>query len=160
MGDVQEETCITAPTTSSGCFRGCAQTHGAVALRIQMCYSRLEFGHGMNRRRAPACAACRVCAVCRQPPVPPRPCGASVRWRRAGGPEASVSEFYLNQLIVNERPYSLYSDEGTPLCAVPKWCVVSGMPYGLYITDKTQTSGNAVVCPPTTDAGGRRGQER
>lgn len=22
--------------------------------------------------------------------------------------------------------------EGTPLCAVPKWCVVSGMPYGLY----------------------------
>jgi hypothetical protein len=106
MGDVQEETCITAPATSSGCFRGCAQTHGAVALRIQMCYSRLEFGNGMNRRRAPACAACRVCAVCRQSPIPPRPCGASVRWRGAGGPEASVSEFYLN-----ERPYTAMFQE-------------------------------------------------
>ena len=63
-----------------------------------MCYSRLAFGHGMNWRRAPACAAYR--------------------------PEASVSEFYLN-----DRPYS---DEGTPLCAVPKWCVVSGMPNCLY----------------------------
>jgi hypothetical protein len=146
MGDVQEETCITAPTTSSGYFRGCAQTHGAVALRIQMCYSRLEFGHGMNRRRAPACAACRVCAVCRQPPVPPRPCGASVRWRGAGWPEASVSEFYLN-----ERPYTAMFQE----CRT------------VYTTDKTSNkwkrclvSVRCVLRPPTPEGGGGKNEDR
>ena len=115
---------------------------------IQMCYSRLEFGHGMNRRRAPACAACRVCAVCRQPPVPPRPCGSSVRWRRAGGPEASVSEFYLN-----ERPYTAMKG---PPCVRCRNGALFQECRTVYTTDKTQTTNKWKRCRVSSDHRRRR----
>ena len=69
-----------------------------------------------------------------------------MRWRGAGGPEASVSEFYLN-----ERPYTAMFQE----CRT------------VYTTDKTSNkwkrclvSVRCVLRPPTPEGGGGKNEDR
>jgi hypothetical protein len=78
-----------------------------------------------------------------------------VRWRRAGGPEASLSEFYLN-----ERPYTAIGREPLVCGAEMVRCFRNAVRSIQRTKLKQVETLSCVLRPPTPEGGGGKNEDR